>query len=162
MCMYMHRSAHIYIHIYTYIYTNILLLFFIFSRPGDNPSSVVTAPSCSPIVGQMALVSLHRKNPPTTVHSVTRVTCNKSHATYTFKTVGMCHLGNGGLCDTRQPKWLQWFRHPMSGHGNLVLMVAPYECIYAKFFYLLFSLFIFINFSSTKSCHHSLIALRLQ
>ena len=33
---------------------------------------------------------IHRKNPPTTVHSVTRVTCNKSHATYTFKTVGMC------------------------------------------------------------------------
>ena len=33
MCMYMHRSTHIYIHIYTYIYTNILLLFFYFQSP---------------------------------------------------------------------------------------------------------------------------------
>ena len=100
---------------------------------------------------------IHRKNPPTTVHSVTRVTCNKSHATYTFKTAGMCHLGNGGLCDTRQPKWLQWFRHPMSGHGNLVLMVAPYECIYAKFFLsiifitLILKLYLVIIYSNIKN-----------
>ena len=151
MCLYLHRSTHIYIHIYTYIYTNIL--FFLFSVALETIPAVSwphhrAAPSLGRWPWFRSLYKapstekhlIHRKNPPTTVHSVT------SHATYTFKTVGMCHLGNGGLCDTRQPKWLQWFRHPMSGHGNLVLMVAPYECIYvdssaAPMMFFFFSIF---------------------